>query len=88
MVVAHGGDWITPLCEGPRRLAAGTMIAAYLLDEADVATGAFRLDLRAVDFVENADVVLVTALPRRLAIRGLSSTSATPPRGPGRGRRG
>jgi hypothetical protein len=50
--------------------AAGAMVAAYLLDQADVASGDFHLDLRAVDLVEDAEVVLVTALHRRLAVRG------------------
>ena len=50
--------------------AAGAMAAAYLLDEVDVATGDFHLDVRGVEFVEDADVVLLTALRRRLALRG------------------
>ena len=57
--------------------AAGAMVAAYLLDQADAATGDFHVDLRAVDLVDDAEVVLVTALRRRLAVRGYQLFLAT-----------
>ena len=57
--------------------AASASVAAYLVDQADAATGDFHVDLRAVDLVDDAQVVLVTALHRRLAVRGYQLFLAT-----------
>jgi hypothetical protein len=55
---------------GPLDWAGAAMVATYLLDQADVASGDFYLDLRAVDLVDGADIALITALRRRLTVRG------------------
>jgi len=56
---------------------AAAMAAIYLLDHADVADGDFAIDLRAADLVDDGHIALMSALRRRLAVRGhrLHSTS-------------
>ena len=72
-----GTSTVISMCgtlDGP----AAAMVAAYLLDQVDVASGDFYIDLRAVDLVDGAEVPLVTALQRRLAVRG-HQLHLTPP---------
>ena len=60
--------------------AGAAMVASYLLDQADVANGDVHIDLRRVELVDGAEVALVTALQRRLAVRGHQRRPTTPRR--------